>query len=67
MGLVVIYSSGPLNPEAKQRLSALVADRFFDVSALQLPSQEVDAKRKILSLLQPLRAIADRKDHDKID
>ena len=67
MGLVVIYSSGSLDPEAKQRLSALVADRFFDVSALQLPSQEVDAKRKILSLLQPLRAIADRKDHDKID
>ena len=67
MGLVVIYSSGSLDPEAKQRLSALVADRFFDVSALQLPSQEVDARRKILSLLQPLRALADRKDHDKID
>jgi len=29
MGLVVIYSCGWLDPEAKRRLSALVADRFF--------------------------------------
>jgi sulfate adenylyltransferase large subunit len=65
IGLVVIYSCGSLDPQAKSRLSALAADRFFDISAMQLPDQEQDAVQKLLSLLQPLRGIADRKEHDK--
>jgi hypothetical protein len=32
-----------------------VKDRFFDLSALQLPAEEPDAVRKALSLLHPLR------------
>jgi len=67
MGLVVIYSCGLIDPEAKYRLSALVEDRFFDLSALQLPTEEPDAVRKVLSLLRPLRAITDHMDQDKIN
>jgi bifunctional enzyme CysN/CysC/sulfate adenylyltransferase subunit 1 len=67
MGLVVIYSCGSIDPEAKRRLSALVEDRFFDLSALQLPTEEPDAVRKVLSLLRPLRAITDHMDQDKIN
>jgi sulfate adenylyltransferase subunit 1 len=60
MGLVVIYSSGSLDPEAKRRLNALAANRLFDVSALQLPIEEPDAVRKVLSLLQSLRGATDQ-------
>ena len=59
MGLVVIYSCGSLDLEAKRRLTALVEDRFFDLSALELPAEETGALQKLLSLLQPLRTIAD--------
>jgi sulfate adenylyltransferase large subunit len=67
MGLVVIYSCGSLDPEAKRRLSALVADRFFDLSELRLPTEESGAVQQLLSLLQPLRAIAGHKDQNKIN
>ena len=67
IGLVVIYSCGSLDPDAKRRLSALVAGRFFDLSALPLPAGEQDAVQKLLSLLHPLRAVADQKDQNKIN
>ena len=67
IGLVVIYSCGSLDPDAKRRLSALVAGRFFDLSALQLPAGEQDAVQKLLSLLHPLRAVADPKDQSEIN
>jgi hypothetical protein len=67
IGLVVIYSCGSLDPEAKRRLSALVADRFFDLSELRLPTEESGAVQQLLSLLQPLRAIAGHKDQNKIN
>jgi sulfate adenylyltransferase large subunit len=59
MGLVVIYSCGWLDPEAKRRLAALVEGRFFDLSALELPAEDTGALQKLHSLLQPLRAVAD--------
>jgi sulfate adenylyltransferase large subunit len=65
MGLVVIYSCGSLGPEAKRRLSALVAGRFFDLSALEYPAGESGAVQKLLSLLQPLRATTGHKDQNK--
>ena len=67
IGLVVIYSCGSLDPDAKRRLSALVAGRFFDLSALQLPAGEQDAVQKLLSLLHRLRAVADPKDQSEIN
>jgi sulfate adenylyltransferase large subunit len=54
-GLVVIYSCNALPPEAKRKLGALAADRFFDLSTLKLPIEESDAARKVLSLSQSLR------------
>jgi sulfate adenylyltransferase large subunit len=63
-GLVVIYSCGSLDPDAKRRLKALATDRFFDLSALDLPVEERDAVPKIFSLLQPLRSLADKKGQD---
>jgi hypothetical protein len=54
-GLVVIYSTGTMAPEGKRKIGALVADHFFDVSALGLPAEEHDAVQKLLSLLHPLR------------
>jgi sulfate adenylyltransferase subunit 1 len=56
-GLVVIYSCGDLTPEAKSKLSALEPGRFFDLSALRLPSEEQSAIRQALLLLRPLRVI----------
>jgi bifunctional enzyme CysN/CysC/sulfate adenylyltransferase subunit 1 len=55
-GLVVIYSCGALAPEAKRKLDALGADRFFDLSALQLPLEQADAVQKLVSHLRLLRA-----------
>jgi len=54
-GLVVIYSCGALPPEAKRKLAKLSVDRFFDLSASQLPAAGQEAVRKILSLVQSLR------------
>jgi sulfate adenylyltransferase large subunit len=54
-GLVVIYSSAALDPEAKRRLSVLSANRYFDVSSLQLPVDENAAVHKLHSSLQNLR------------
>jgi bifunctional enzyme CysN/CysC/sulfate adenylyltransferase subunit 1 len=61
MGLVVIYSCDPLGPEQKRELNSFAENRFFDVSSLQLPTGEYEAVRKVLALLQPLRAVADHK------
>jgi len=66
MGLVVIYSCDVLVPEAKSRLAMLAANRFFDLSNLQMPTEEPAAVQKLLSLLHPLRAISDHKDPEKI-
>jgi sulfate adenylyltransferase subunit 1 len=65
MGLIVIYSSEALAPDAKRKLSALAADRFFDLSALQLPTEERGAVQKVVSLLRPLRSVVDQKDQNK--
>jgi hypothetical protein len=65
IGLVVIYSSGSLAPDAKRKLSVLAADRYFDLSALQLPAEEDSAVRKLLSLLHPLRDMADERNQHK--
>ena len=65
-GLVVIYSCDVLSSEAKRKLGELGAGRFFDLSALQLPTKEHEAVEKLLSLLRPLRGVADHKDPDKI-
>ena len=62
LGLVVIYSCDAVAAEAKRRLSALAADRFFDLSTLGLPAEESDSIRKLLPLLNRLRAIADSTD-----
>jgi len=58
-GLVVIYSCDALSPEAKRKLGKLSVDRFFDISALQLPADEQQAIRKVLSLVQSLRALTE--------
>ena len=58
-GLVVIYSCAALEPDAKLKIGALAANRFFDVAVLKLLPAENDAVRGILSLLQPLRALSD--------
>jgi sulfate adenylyltransferase subunit 1 len=60
-GLVVIYSTGVLGPDRKQSLSAHLANRFFDLASLQLPADETEAARHVLTLLAPLRALADDK------
>ncbi len=54
-GLVVIYSCSALAPELKAKLGGLGKNRFFDLSALQLPSEHDAAAQKILSRLQSLR------------
>jgi bifunctional enzyme CysN/CysC/sulfate adenylyltransferase subunit 1 len=66
-GLVVIYSCAAVAPEAKRKLGAITANRFFDLSALQMPIEEKDAVQKVLMLLRSIRAIADAKDQSKIN
>ena len=58
MGLVVIYSSAAMAPEAKLRLRAVAGNRFFDLSASELPADESAAIQKLRSLLHHLRAVA---------
>jgi hypothetical protein len=67
LGFVVIYSYDSLASEAKPRLRALAANRFFDLSAMELPAEESESVRKLLTLLNPLRAVADSKVRDKSD
>jgi sulfate adenylyltransferase subunit 1 len=62
LGLVVIYSCDAVAADAKSRLSAIAADRFFDLSTLGLPAEESDSVRALLPLLNRLRAIADSTD-----
>jgi sulfate adenylyltransferase subunit 1 len=66
-GLVVIYSSAALSPDSKGKLGSLAANRFFDLSALQLPIEEPDAVQKILSHLQSLRAVAGEGNRNKVN
>jgi hypothetical protein len=63
-GIVLIYSCTSLAPEVKRNLAALMSKRFFDLSALPLPVEENEASQKVLSLLRPLRAIANPKDQN---
>ncbi len=65
LGLVVIYSSDTVTSETKRRLSALAADRLFDLSTMQLPAEESEAVRKFLTLVNSLRAITRGRDQDK--
>ena len=65
-GLVVIYSCATLALEAKRKLGRLAADRFFDLSALQLPGDEPGAVRRVLMLLQALRVSADDRNQGKV-
>jgi sulfate adenylyltransferase subunit 1 len=60
-GLVVIYSCAALSPEEERKLGVLAADRYFDLSKMQLPAEESDAARKILTLLQSLRVSLDNR------
>jgi sulfate adenylyltransferase large subunit len=61
-GLVVIYSCDPLTSEVKRKLGAVAADRFFDLSKLHLPTDEFDAVRKILPVIEVIRSIGDHRD-----
>jgi hypothetical protein len=54
-GLIVIYSTVALNLEVKRKLAGLAANRFFDLSALQLPADEREALQRVLTALRPLR------------
>ena len=54
-GLVVIYSSDILTPEAKHKLGALAGGRFFDLSASQFQLEQGEAVRKLALGLRSLR------------
>jgi hypothetical protein len=56
-GLVVIYNSAALAPEAEQELKALAGRHFFDVSPLQSALDDPNLIREVIALLQPLRAV----------
>jgi hypothetical protein len=54
-GLVIIYSSDALSPEAKRKLGVSGAHRVFDLAAARLPLDESDAVQKVLLELRTLR------------
>ncbi len=56
-GLVVIYACAALSMEARRKLGARSAERFFDLSGLELPADEPGAVRKIISQLRSLRPV----------
>jgi len=64
-GVVVIYASTALAPELKRKFDVLTANRFFDLSALKLPTEEKEAVQKILLLVRSIRALAGAKDQSK--
>jgi hypothetical protein len=53
-GLVVIYSSAAITPEARAKLSGLAAGRFFDLSAVQSPTGGAEVNKNIVSRLRSL-------------
>jgi hypothetical protein len=61
----VIYSCAALAPESKRKVHALTANRFFDLSALQLPADELEALHKVLSLLRSVREMAVTREQSK--
>jgi sulfate adenylyltransferase subunit 1 len=65
-GLVLIYTSAALAPEAKRKMGVLAANRFFDLSTLQLPAEDPDAVQKVLLLLRALRDVSGDKHQDEI-
>ncbi len=64
-GLVVIYSCGVLATDSKKKLGVLSPGRYFDLSSMQLPSEEHEAAQKILLQLRPLRSVAGVSDPDQ--
>jgi hypothetical protein len=66
-GLIVIYSTVALDPEMKRKLAGLMANRFFDLSALELPIDQREAMQKVLRALRLLRTMVDAKHKDPID
>jgi sulfate adenylyltransferase subunit 1 len=55
-GLVVIYATAALAPEAKKKLDALAKRGFFDISSLRAASGKNESVREILSLVRSLRS-----------
>jgi sulfate adenylyltransferase subunit 1 len=64
-GLVVIYASATLAAELKRKFDVLTANRFFDLSALKLPTEEKEAVQKVLLLVRSIRGLAGAKDPSK--
>src|SRR5258707_6326465 len=56
--LVVIYSCGWLDPEAKRRVAAHREGPFFDPSALEFPAEDTPAFPNLHSLMQTLNAVS---------
>ena len=54
-GLIVIYSTDSVSSEAKRHLAALASDRFFDLSAMNLPANDEEGVQRVLSLIQGLQ------------
>ncbi len=54
-GFVVIYSSSSLKQEERDDLRTVAGERYFDLGALDLATEDADAIRKIVSLADTLR------------
>ena len=54
-GIILICSGSELRPAAKQALSALTSERFFDLTAADLPADERDAIQQVLFSMESLR------------
>lgn len=61
-GLVLIYSSAPVDASVKHELQALAGASFFDLSARGLSADDREAVRQAVSLLDSLRIGASDKD-----
>jgi sulfate adenylyltransferase subunit 1 len=63
MGLILIYTSGPIDPATKRHWAELPAGRLFDLSGLPLPSDDEQAVEQILPQVQKL-GMDERDNHD---
>jgi hypothetical protein len=54
-GFAVIYADPSLEPEERVDLEAVAVGRYFDLDALNLPADDIDAAQHVLTLAESLR------------
>jgi bifunctional enzyme CysN/CysC/sulfate adenylyltransferase subunit 1 len=61
-GFIVIYATPSLRIEEQMQLKAVAGPRYFDLDALDLPTNDADAAQQVLALTESLRIADERQE-----